>query len=57
MPKGVPRPEYSRQIHIKLTERQHKQLRIRAAELDISIQDFVENAIAKSIKGRLGRRS
>lgn len=42
-----------RMIHIRITEEMHKRLRIRAAELDITMQDVVTKAIAKELgKGK-----
>lgn len=50
MPRRNPRPETERQIHIKLPEATHKRLRIHAATLDTSMQDWV----VKVIEGALG---
>ena len=41
-----------RMVHIRLSEDLHKKLRIRAAEADITIQDWVANAIKAKLDGR-----
>lgn len=41
--------EKKRMIHIWLTEDVHRKLRIRAAELDITIQEFVQAVIEKAL--------
>jgi len=40
----------SRMIHIRLHEELHKKLRIRAAETDMTIQDWVVDAIKAELK-------
>ena len=45
----------SRMIHIRLPEEVHKRLRVRAAELDTSIQDWVSKLI-KKVLDRVGSR-
>ena len=40
----------SRMIHIRLPEELHKKLRIRAAETDMTIQDWAVNAIKAELK-------
>ncbi len=40
----------SRMIHIRLPEELHKKLRIRAAETDMTIQDWVVDAIKAGLK-------
>ena len=39
-----------RMIHIRLSEEVHKQLRIRVAELDTTMQDFVADVVAKGLR-------
>jgi predicted HicB family RNase H-like nuclease len=39
-----------RKIHIRLREDTHRQLRIRCAELDVSIQDYVAGVIEDSLE-------
>lgn len=59
MPKRNPRPDVERQIHIKLPEETHKRLRIRAAEMDTSIQQWVVNAVESALgpdKRKKGRK-
>lgn len=38
-----------RMVHVRLTEELHKKLRIRAAENDVTLQDWVAVAIKKEI--------
>lgn len=45
----------TRMIHIRLPEEVHKRLRVRAAELDTSIQDWVSKLI-KKVLDRVGGR-
>ncbi|AQU02707.1 MAG: toxin-antitoxin system HicB family antitoxin [Dehalococcoides mccartyi] len=40
----------SRMIHVRLPEELHKKLRIRAAETDMTIQDWVVNAIKTELE-------
>ena len=40
----------SRMIHVRLPEELHKKLRIRAAETDMTIQDWVVDAIKTELK-------
>ena len=42
----------TRMVHIRLREDLHKKLRIRAAEADITIQDWVASAIKAKLDGR-----
>ncbi|MBN4057078.1 hypothetical protein JYU19_02080 [bacterium AH-315-J21] len=55
MPKGAKKPTYSRQVHIKMTEEHHKKLRVRAAELDMTIQDFTLNALLDALNRKTKR--
>ena len=41
----------TRMVHIRLPEDFHKKLRIRAAEADMTIQDWVTNAIRARLDG------
>ena len=41
----------TRMIHIRLPEQLHKRLRIRAAETDITIQEWVVEAIGDKLDG------
>lgn len=41
---------HTRMIHIRLPEQLHKKLRVRAAESDITIQDWVVDAIEAQLK-------
>lgn len=49
MPKKRANPQNQRKIHIRLSEEVHKRLRIRAAELDTTIQDWVSATIVKEL--------
>ncbi len=48
---NLKRPE-ARMVHVRLTEELHKRLRIRAAETDMTLQDWV----AVAIKNELDRQ-
>lgn len=48
--KGRKLPEEIRMIHVRIAESTHKSLRIRVAELDTSIQDWVAGVIEKNLK-------
>jgi len=39
-------------VHIRLNEDTHKKLRVRAAEADMTIQDWVADAIKAKLNGR-----
>ncbi len=39
-----------RMIHVRLSPELHKRVRMRAAELDLKIQKFVENAIKSELE-------
>lgn len=41
----------TRMVHVRLPEDLHKKLRIRAAEADVTIQDWVTNAIRARLDG------
>jgi predicted HicB family RNase H-like nuclease len=49
MKKREKKSENERLIHIRLSEEVHKRLRIRAAELDITMQKLVEQMIEKEL--------
>ncbi|MGA2465003.1 MAG: toxin-antitoxin system HicB family antitoxin [Thermodesulfobacteriota bacterium] len=49
MKKREKKSESERLIHIRLSEEVHKRLRIRAAELDITMQKLVEQMIEKEL--------
>jgi predicted HicB family RNase H-like nuclease len=42
----------TRMVHIRLREDLHKRLRIRAAEADVTIQDWVTDAIKARLDGK-----
>ena len=45
---NLKRPE-ARMVHVRLTEEMHKRLRIRAAENDTTLQDWVATAIKNEL--------
>lgn len=45
---NLKRPE-TRMVHVRLTEDVHKKLRIRAAETDMTLQDWVAIAIKNEL--------
>jgi len=45
-----------RMIHIRLPEDVHKKIRVRAAEADVTIQDWVLEAIQKHLKPSGGQK-
>lgn len=47
----------TRMIHVRLPEKVHKKLRIRAAEDDKTIQDWVLQAIVRELKRTEGEKS
>ena len=49
MKKREKKRESERLMHIRLSEEVHKRLRIRAAELDITMQKLVEQMIEKKL--------
>jgi len=50
MPKKDIRP--GRMIHIRVSEKLHKQMRMRAAELDTTMQGWVASTITKALQRR-----
>lgn len=55
MTKKTPPENKGRMIHIRLTEGLHKKLRVRVAEEDVTIQDWVERLIDKALSTSVGR--
>ncbi|MCK6619736.1 MAG: hypothetical protein HUU32_04460 [Calditrichaceae bacterium] len=49
MKKTAKKEDDQRMIHVRLTEEIHKRLRIRVAELDTSIQEWVADLITKEL--------
>ena len=49
MKKREKKSENERLMHIRLSEEVHKRLRIRAAELDITMQKLVEQMIEREL--------
>ncbi len=49
----VERPA-ERKIHIRLTQDMHRRLRIRCAELDVTIQDYVVRTLDQALAGEVG---
>ncbi len=45
---NLKRPE-ARMVHVRLTEEMHKRLRIRAADTDMTLQDWVAIAIKNEL--------
>jgi predicted HicB family RNase H-like nuclease len=45
-----PKDEKERMIHVRLPEAMHKKVRIRAAETDQTIQDWVFEAIKRELE-------
>ena len=52
MKDGNIKRQKTRMVHVRLTEELHKRLRIRAAETDMTLQDWV----AMAIKSELDRQ-
>ena len=42
----------TRMVHIRLPEDLHKRLRVRAAEADMTIQDWVTEAVRAKLEGK-----
>ena len=55
MPKRHQRPERERQIHVRLSEKTHKQLRVHAATLDTSMQNWTVSVIEDALKQARGQ--
>jgi len=55
VPKKRADPQNQRKIHIRLSEEVHRRLRIRAAELDTTIQEWVAALIDKELSQRKKR--
>jgi predicted HicB family RNase H-like nuclease len=45
-----------RMVHIRLNPDTHRLLRVRTAEEDVSIQDWVTSLIERELKGRAGKK-
>jgi predicted HicB family RNase H-like nuclease len=56
VPKSKPNPKNERMIHIRLSQDVHKRLRIRAAELDTSIQEWVAQTVIRELDRQEGRK-
>ncbi len=52
MENKAPKEAKERMIHVRLPEAMHKKVRIRAAETDQTIQDWVLNSIQKELDGQ-----
>ncbi len=50
MKSEYPKPIKMRMVHVRLEEDLHKKLRIRAAECDMTLQDWVAAAIRKELE-------
>jgi plasmid stability protein len=46
--------DLERKIHVRLTQDMQKRLRIRCAELDVTIQDYVVRMLDKALAGEAG---
>jgi len=46
--------EAERKIHIRLTHDMHRRLRIRCAELDVTIQDYVVRTLDQALACEVG---
>jgi len=49
MKRDNPKPMKTRMVHVRLTEETHKRLRIRAAETEKTLQDWVAMAIENEL--------
>ena len=49
MKDGNIKRQKARMVHVRLTEETHKRLRIRAAETDMTLQDWVAMAITSEL--------
>ena len=52
MKKNSAHPSKDRMIHIRLSSQAHKQLRVRAAQEDTTIQRLVEDLILKCLENK-----
>ncbi len=43
-----------KKIHVRLTQDMHRRLRIRCAELDVTIQDYVVRMLDQALAGEAG---
>lgn len=43
-----------KKIHVRLTQDMHRRLRIRCAELDVTIQDYVVRMLDQTLTGEAG---
>lgn len=43
-----------RKIHIRVTQDMHRRLRIRCAELDVTIQDYVVRTLDQALANEVG---
>lgn len=57
MPKKTPPENKGRMIHIRLSEDLHKKLRVRVAEEDVTIQDWVSDLIKRILDKPARERS
>ncbi len=46
--------ETERKIHIRMTQDMHRRLRIRCAELDVTIQDYVVRKLDQALSYEVG---
>lgn len=46
--------EAERKIHIRMTQDMHRRLRIRCAELDVTIQDYVVRKLDQALSCEVG---
>jgi hypothetical protein len=53
----MPEQNAERKIHIRMKEDLHRRLRIRCAELDTTIQDFVVDLLDRELSAGAPRRS
>ena len=53
----MPERNTERKIHIRMGEDLHKRLRIRCAELDTTIQDYVVELLGRELSDAAPRRS
>jgi predicted HicB family RNase H-like nuclease len=44
-----PKPAKNRMVHVRLTDETHKRLRIRAAEMEMTLQDWAAMAIENEL--------